>query len=210
MDNKIVGNGKIEVILFDFGGVIAEEGFRNGLKVIAKANGLEENEFIQAAFDAVYSSGYVLGKGSENDFWNTLKQNTGLKGDNASLWNEMFSRFVVRDWMIDLVQRLKEKKLTVGILSDQTDMLDRLDDRDDFYRWFDQVFNSYYLGKGKRDPSLFDDIAHTLKTEPDRILFIDDNSGNVDRARQMGWQVIQYVDRESFEKDFEKILPMRG
>ncbi len=207
MDKKIMGNGKIDVVLFDFGGVIAEEGFRNGLKVIAKANGLDENEFIQVAFDVNYSTGYILGKASEEVFWSELKEKTGVKGDNAALKAEFLSRFVLRGWMIDLVKKLKSENIIVGILSDQTDMIDRLNERLDFYRWFDHIFNSYYLGKGKRDITLFDDIVHTLKTKPDRMLFIDDDPGHVDRARQKGWKAIHYVDRESFVKDFEKIMP---
>ena len=208
MDNKIMGNGKIDVVLFDFGGVIAEEGFKQGLTVIAKANGLDKDEFVQAAFDTIYSSGYVLGKGHESEFWNALRQKTGVRGDDATLRNEIFSRFILRDWMIDLVRKLKSENIKVGILSDQTDMLDRLNEQFDFYRWFDHIFNSYYLGKGKRDISLFDDVARLLKTEPNRILFIDDNPGHVNRARQKGWKAILYLDRESFEKDFEKIVPL--
>jgi putative hydrolase of the HAD superfamily len=210
MDNKILSNGKIDVVLFDFGGVIAEEGFRKGLKVIAKANGVDEKGFIQAAFDVNYSTGYILGKVSEEVFWTKLKEKTGVKGDNADLKAEIFSRFVLRNWMIDLVKKLKSENIIVGILSDQTDMIDKLDEQFNFYRWFDHVFNSFYLGKGKRDISLFDDIAQTLKTNPGRILFIDDDSGHVDRARQKGWNAIHYIDRESFEQDFEKIVPMNG
>ena len=210
MDNKTMNNGKIDVVLFDFGGVIAEEGFRNSLKIIAKANGLDEKAFIQAAFDVNYSTGYILGRVSEEVFWNELKEKTGVKGDNADLKAEIFSRFVLRNWMIDLVKKLKSKNIVVGILSDQTTMIDRLDEQFDFFKWFDHVFNSYYLGKGKRDISLFDDIAQRLKTEPDRMLFVDDDPGHVDRAIQKGWKAIHYVDRESFEKDFEKIITMRG
>ena len=208
MDNKIMGNGKIDVVLFDFGGVIAEEGFKQGLTVIAKANGLNKEEFVQAAFDTIYSSGYVLGKGHESEFWNALRQKTGVRGDDATLRNEIFSRFILRDWMIDLVRKLKSENIIVGILSDQTDMLDRLNEQFDFYRWFDHIFNSYYLGKGKRDISLFDDIAEAVKTNPDRILFIDDDPGHVNRARQKGWKAILYVDRESFEMDLKKIVPL--
>ena len=199
----------IDAVLFDFGGVIAEEGFKQGLAVIAKANGLDESTFIQAAFDTIYTTGYVLGKDPESAFWNALRQKTGIKGDDASLTNEIFSRFILRNWMIDLVRKLKANGVKVGILSDQTDMLDKLDRKYDFFRLFDYIFNSYYMGKGKRDPSLFDDIVKALKTEPDRILFIDDDSGNVERATQKGWKGILYVDRDSFQKDIEEILPLK-
>ena len=108
--------------------------------------------------------------------------------------------------MIDLVKRLKSKNLTVGILSDQTDMLDSLNARFDFFKWFDHVFNSYHVGKGKRDISLFDDVARVLKTPPNRILFIDDDPGHVERARQKDWHAILYVNRESFHMEMDKLL----
>lgn len=200
----------IDTVLFDFGGVIAEEGFKRGLAAIARAQGLDERTFIEAAFDTIYSTGYVLGKAPESIFWNTLRQKTGIKGDDASLRNEIFSRFIVRDWMIDLVKSLKADGAKVGILSDQTDMLDMLDKKYDFFRLFDYVFNSYHMGKSKRDLSLFDDIVHALKTEPDRVLFIDDDAGNVERAKKKGWKGIQYIDRERFQKDFEDIMPMKS
>jgi FMN phosphatase YigB (HAD superfamily) len=206
----MINNNTIDVVLFDFGGVLAEEGWKEGLKVIAEGNGLDGDDFIQVASDAIYATGYILGKGSESSFWNALREKTGILGDDASLTHEIFSRFILRDWMIDLVKRLKAENLTVGILSDQIDMLDKLDEKYEFFKFFDHVFNSYHVGKGKRDISLFDDIARVLKTEPSRILFIDDDPGHVDRARQKGWQAILYVDRDSFEGKMEKILFSNG
>jgi putative hydrolase of the HAD superfamily len=70
----------------------------------------------------------------------------------------------------------------VAILSDQTNWLDELDDRDDFFKEFDYVFNSFHLGKGKGDPSLFTDVAQKLGLPCERILFIDDNEAHVARA----------------------------
>lgn len=203
-------NKGIDVVLFDFGGVLAEEGWKEGLKVIAEVNGLDGNNFIQMASDAIYATGYILGKGSESSFWNALREKTGIVGDDASLTQEIFSRFIPRNWMLDLVKGLKAEKLTVGILSDQIDMLDKLNEKYDFFKWFDYVFNSYHVGKGKRDISLFDDIASILKTAPRRILFIDDDPGHVDRARQKGWQAILYVDRDSFETEMKMILFSQG
>jgi HAD superfamily hydrolase (TIGR01509 family) len=66
------------------------------------------------------------------------------------------------------------------------------------------------MGKGKQDSTLFDDIVQVLKTKPDRILFIDDDMGNVDRAKTRGWKAIHYVDRDGFIKEIEKILPLEG
>ena len=74
-----------------------------------------------------------------------------------------------------------------------------LNERDRFFRYFDHVFNSYRLGKGKRDPTLFHDITECLALAPADILFVDDIKGNVERAQAAGWQAILYEDRASFE-----------
>jgi putative hydrolase of the HAD superfamily len=198
----------IDIVLFDFGGVIAEEGFKQGLAVIAKDAGLDKRIMIQTAFDTIYDTGYVLGKAPEDAFWSSLRDQTRIRRNDASLRSEIFSRFILRPWMLDLVKKLKANHIKVGILSDQTDMLDKLEKKYDFFKGFDYIFNSYHMGKGKRDASLFDDIVLALKTKPDRVLFIDDDAENVDRAKQKGWQGIHYVDRDHFQKDFEAILPL--
>jgi putative hydrolase of the HAD superfamily len=202
-------NRSIDVVLFDFGGVLAEEGWKEGFRALAEANGLSGDEVLRAAADTVYETGYILGKGSEHDFWDAMREKTGIRGDDASLKQEVISRFVLRDWMIDLVKKLKSENLVVGILSDQVDILDKLNARLDFFQWFDHVFNSYHMGKGKRDLSLFDDIACLLKTPPGRILFIDDDSGNVERAGQRGWKAILYTNPQSFHLEMNKMLCLR-
>jgi len=67
----------IEAVLFDFGGVIADEGFREGLEAIARKNKLDPEAFYSLAADLVYSSGYVLGRASEQDYWNAVRNRTG-------------------------------------------------------------------------------------------------------------------------------------
>lgn len=210
MEDITRANGKIDIVLFDFGGVIAEEGFKQGLTAVARANGVDEGAFVQAAFDIIYSTGYVLGKAPESAFWDALRREKGVRGDDASLRNEIFSRFILRDWMIDLVNKLKSNGIKVGILSDQTDLLEELDKKYDFFRLFNYVFSSYRLGKGKRDASLFDDVARAVNAGPDRILFIDDDPGHVDRARQKGWKAMLYIEQAGFQQELEEILPLKS
>ncbi len=198
LDTSFCVKKRIAIILFDFGGVLAEEGWRKGLAVIAKANRLDPAAFLKTASDVIYETGYILGQCTAHSFWTALRKKTGIQEDDAALMQEILSRFIPRDWMLDLVKKLKAAKFTVGILSDQTDMLDTLNARYDFFRWFDHVFNSYHIGKGKRDVSLFDDIAVFLQTPPHQILFIDDDPGHVERARQQGWKAILYEGRDLF------------
>jgi len=54
----------VSVILFDYGGVLAEEGFREGLKAIGRRSALIRTLSFPWA-EMVHETGYVLGKGDE-------------------------------------------------------------------------------------------------------------------------------------------------
>lgn len=197
-------NQSIKAVLFDYGGVLAEEGFHNGLVAMAREQGLDVDEMPGTAMRTVYESGFVLGQGTAADFWALMRERTGLLGEDAALTKRILDGFILRPWMIELVCQLRAQGVITGILSDQTDWLDRLDQRDHFYQAFDHVFNSYYLCKGKQDASLFTDIAEVLALPASAILFVDDNAGNVARARDAGMQAIHYVGRDSFMAELER------
>lgn len=198
------GSEPIQAVAFDFGGVLAEEGFREGLKAIARLNGLDEDEFFELATAAVYSTGYVVGKTEEHSFWQALRGRTEIRGSDQELREEILKRFILRPWILRVVRDLRSRGYVVAILSDQTQWLDELDEQYHFFKDFDQVFNSYHSGKGKKDPSFFRDVAAELGYPPSKILFIDDNPGNVEKARSQGFRAIHYKDRASFEHEMKK------
>ena len=196
----------IRAVLFDYGGVIAEEGFYNGLVDLAEKQSLDVNNIPEQGMKAVYDSGFVLGHGTAADFWALLRKRTGLEGDDDFLTNKIINGFQIRHWMIELVRGLRSKGYVLGILSDQTHWLNELDSRDHFYHEFDHVYNSYYLGKGKSDPSIFTDVVNKLNLQPAEVLFIDDSEKNVQTARKMDLRAILYVNRERFVSELEDIL----
>lgn len=196
----------IRAVLLDFGGVIAEEGFQQGLRALAEAQQLDPDEVMNKGRESVHDSGYVTGKGTEADFWTLLRERTGLKGEDKVLSQAILDRFIVRQWMIEQVSRLRNAGLTVAILSDQTDWLDYLDQSLHFSPAFDRVFNSFHLGKSKRDPTLFDDAVKMLGTQPGETLFIDDDPGHVERARSRGLHAIHFTERDVFEAQLLSLM----
>jgi len=193
-----------DAILFDFGGVLAQEGFREGLMAIARSNHLPEWEFFRKATKAVYETGYVLGKADETTFWDALRNSTGIRSTDRELRQEILRRFTLRPWMLEIVGNLKKRGLIVALLTDQTQWLDELDSRYSFIRHFHKVFNSFHMGKGKNDPTIFREVVGELRVTPERTLFIDDNPGNVERARAQGLQTILFEDKDSFVAEMQR------
>jgi len=196
---------KINAVLVDFGGVIAEEGFQQGLYAIAEKFGLDKKRFFQLANEAVYHSGYVTGKGTEKDYWNEVRQHSGIIASDDELRQEILSRFIPRDWMLEMIKSLRQQGLTTAILSDQSDWLDKLDTRYHFSQYFDAVFNSYHLGKTKRDPTIFNEVLQKLDVEAGETLFVDDNIDHIDRAVAAGLLVYHFAGREDFMKRLREL-----
>jgi len=52
----------ITTVLIDFGGVIAEEGFLEGLRAVGRKNGLDPDDFFKTVDELIYKRGILPGK----------------------------------------------------------------------------------------------------------------------------------------------------
>lgn len=196
----------IRAVILDFGGVIAEEGFREGLKAIARSNGLDPEVFFRIADSLIYETGYVKGMTDEPSFWRKLRDRTDIKGDDTELREEILKRFVLREDVLRLVDDLHRKGLITAILSDQTNWLDEINERTPFYHHFDYVFNSYKIGRGKREPGTFSHICDLMNIKPDEAIFVDDNPDNIRNAEREGLFPILFVDLQQTRKGIERLI----
>jgi putative hydrolase of the HAD superfamily len=201
----------LKAFLFDFGGVLAEEGFRDGLKAIGRKNGLDPELFFAVADSLIFESGYLTGRSDEAAYWNILRERTGIAGSNRELRDEILGRFVLRPGMVAAVDRLRSQGFIVALLSDQTNWLDELDRRTSLSAHFDRVFNSYNIHKSKREAAIFRDVCGALDVDTGETLFIDDNIDHIRRAADAGLQTIHFTTFEDFEKKLCDFLePVRA
>jgi HAD superfamily hydrolase (TIGR01509 family) len=188
----------MKVIFFDYGGVLADEGFKNGLHAIAGLNRLDPETFLEKARELIHTTEYLIGKRDEMFFWDEIRDQTGIKMNDAELRNMILDRFILRKWMMDIIDELGKNHIRLAILSDQTNWLDELDQRDHFFHKFEKVFNSYHIRKSKMDVSLFSDVLGVMKVDPEYALFIDDTAEHVGRAASLGINTILYKDQADF------------
>ena len=86
----------VNTVLFDFGGVLADEGFRNGLAAIGRMSGLVEEDVILKGHDLVLRTGYVTGRAGEGHWWDTLRGEAHVRGTDEALRLEILERFTLR------------------------------------------------------------------------------------------------------------------
>ena len=198
--------GCYTTVFFDFGGVLAEEGFREGLKAIGRNSGIDPEKVVHIGTEVVYASGYVVGAVGEDRYWNEFRRRTGITAPDQELRGEILSRFVLRPEMFQAVRQLKTRGYTVAILSDQTNWLDELDARHGVFSLFDRVFNSYHQGRSKKDPHLFVAVTEEMGIAPAKTLFLDDNAGNIERAEAQGLKGILVDEGRDALKTLEEVL----
>lgn len=197
----------IKIILLDFGGVLAEEGFREGLKEIARQNGLDPEGFYAAADSLIHETGYLTGQAGEADYWNAVRERTGVSGTNGQLREEILKRFVLRAEMIQCVALLKAGGFKVVMLTDQTNWLNEINGKENIFPHFDRILNSFQTHLTKRDASTFTAVCGMLGVKPEETLFVDDNNNHIQRAADRGLETIHFTSFSDFEK---RIRAMTG
>jgi putative hydrolase of the HAD superfamily len=208
ISGRVQRNVKVKAVLFDFGGVVAEEGFLEGLRAIGRRFGLSPGEFSRMADELIMSSGYVTGRISESAYWEAVRERAGIAAPDGELRAEILGRFVLRPDVLDCVRKARDAGCFTALLSDQTNWLDEIDVRTPFLHVFDFVFNSYIMKKSKQDPTVFADVCAAMGVAPEEALFVDDRPANLERARSAGLETVLVTDSESIRQELEERLAL--
>lgn len=196
----------IKVVFFDFGGVLAEEGWVNGLTDIAHHHGFYPPMFFDDACDVLWSTGYMYGKAVEETFWLKFSERYDFRMTVDEMRKVIFTRFNMRPDVLNLVKEVRGAGFRTAILSDQTNWLDEFNHRYGFYELFDRVYNSYNLGIGKKDSRIFPQVCADMGIDTEEALFVDDNEGHIGRAKECGLSVVHFIEPESGIKEVRDIL----
>lgn len=200
----------IKAVIFDFGGVLADEGFKAGISEIARRNGMDPDSLRKKAFSAVYDTGFVTGKIRDNIFWKRFRDETGISGSDQELTEIVLSRFTLRSYMLETVKRLKKAGVRTYILTDQTHWVEDINNKSGFFTLFDKVFNSYRLGRTKKESSTFDYVINSIGFDPEEMIFIDDHAPHIGRAQEKYLHTIWYTERNMFFTAMRIFFPDLG
>lgn len=183
----------IELILFDFGGVIAPEGFQLGVLKLAHIYGKSFEEMYRiAGYDAGIDTGYTSGKAPEEVYWESVSRILGENGNMPRCRDFFLDNFEPRKDMVRLVSELSRKK-RLGIFSDQTSWIYEIDSRVPFLKYFDYKCISFEKGYTKHDDEFYLIPSKETGIAPDKILLIDDKKRVIERAESFGMNGYLFV-----------------
>ena len=206
----------LRAVVFDYGIVLTGPPDAVAWANLMRITGLPEERFepLYWANRTALDEGKLTGVG----FWQKFLLEAGLPPDHA----EELSRWDTRLWtvenpvMVAWQLAVKQRGLLTAILSNiGDDVLASVERTFDWIHRFDVLVWSCQFGAVKPDPSIYRHTLTELGTLPEETLFIDDKLANVEAARELGIQAIEYSSVERLRADLiaaglDQSLPLPG
>jgi putative hydrolase of the HAD superfamily len=206
----------LRAVVFDYGIVLTGPPDTAAWANMLRITGLPEERFepLYWANRPAIDEGKLTGIG----YWQKFLRDAELPLDHA----EELNRWDVRLWtvedpvMVAWQLKLKQRGLLTAILSNIGDDVHASVEREyDWIHRFDVLVWSYQLGIVKPDPEIYRHTLRELGTRPEETLFIDDRRTNVEAARALGIQAIEYSSVERLREELiavglDGVLPLPG
>jgi putative hydrolase of the HAD superfamily len=194
----------LRAVVFDYGMVLTGQPDAVAHAALLRLTGLplELFEPLYWADRQAYDEGKLTGIA----YWQKLLREAGLPTERESV--EELNRWDARLWtvqnpvMLAWQLELKRRGLLTAILSNIGDaVLASVEREFDWIHRFDVRVWSYQLGVAKPDPAIYRHTLAELGVQPEETLFIDDKRVNIEAARALGIQAIEFSSVERLRAD---------
>jgi len=196
----------IKAIIFDFGGVIAQEASPFIYESISHEVNLNKDEVKERM--KPFTIKFQKREIEETDYWTSIAKalNSVFPDKIKDIFLKVFAEHSnLNPEVVDLVKKLKKNNYKVAILSNQIlgEPNYSLKEVKDL---FDVVVISFEVGMRKPDDEIYNYIVEKLQVRPDECIFIDNREVNLPPAQNMGMKTILFESSEQLEKELEKMM----
>jgi glucose-1-phosphatase len=195
----------IDAIIFDLGGVLVHVDEARALERFAARTGRAAADISDYFRRTPHATEFALGKLTRRAFYRVVAKDLEFDGsyeEFAQLWSEIFSPI---EPMVALAESFKTRLPRV-ILSNTNPL--HIDHIIEHYPWINdfaaQVL-SYEVGLLKPDAAIYELTLRQCGLEAARAVFIDDLAANVEAARRVGIQGIQYQNVDQVRAELTKL-----
>ena len=195
----------IKALIFDIGGVIVRSGDRQRRRMWEQRLGLEDWESEEMIFNSEIGTQAQLGHVSDNSLWDWVE-------DQLRLSPEEFEQFKVDFWadnkvdqeLMAFIRTLRPEYITAVITNATDTMREDMRSRYQIIDAFDLVVCSAEEKVMKPDSDIFHRTLNKLHLDPGEVLFIDDMEKNVEAARALGLNAIQFTPAADLYAEFRR------
>lgn len=199
----------IDVVLFDFGGVIVPAQGGEALAAYESRLGLDPGLLHPLMFDSDLWRSVSIGTLDTDGYWEAVGQ--GSQRDPALLREMLADVWEPPDIDEDVLAiiRALRTRVRVALLSNASLGLEAHLQRLGIADLFDPIINSARVGLRKPDPAVFQHALTVLDVPPRSVLFVDDKSRNTVVAEELGIASIVFDNADNLARALSRrgLLP---
>ena len=196
--------GKIESVIFDWGGVLIDDPRLRLLRYCADAFGVAQEQYtpVHDSFLDEFHKGLI----NEETFWQDVARGLGkLVPEAPSLWYEAFrSAYVPKPEMFSMASSLHGKGYKTALLSNTelpaVEFFHELD-----YDMFDVLVFSCEEGMMKPERRIYDLTLKRLGSQAGESVFIDDRPDYIQGAKEVGINSILFDNFAQVKDELTKL-----
>jgi len=144
---------------------------------------------------------FMHGKISEELYWNAVIKKNKWTISPEILKEVARENFKEIKGTREIIERLKEKGYTLALLSNHgAEWIAYCEDKYKYHKLFHKVLYSYEVGVSKPNDKIFKILLTYLKVIPQECLLIDDNFKNIESAKNLSMQTIQFTSSTNLKK----------
>lgn len=196
---------EIKAIIFDWGNVIYYWDPNIIANTLSKYSDKSAQK-IKAIISKPADLGVKLetGKISPTDFYKQATKKCSININKGKFQKIFIDIFTPIPPVIKLIPKLK-KNYKLALLSDISFWhFNYFVKRTPVYKYFDKVTLSYRVGYLKPNKKIYLDALKKLQVKPQECIFIEDIRKNVDGAKKLGINAVQYTTHKNLLNYFKK------
>jgi epoxide hydrolase-like predicted phosphatase len=197
----------IKAIIFDLGGVLlrtADFAPREKLAARLEMNRYELEEFI---FGGESGNRAQRGEITVQEHWENLRRQINCSPEEIKdLLDEFFAEDQIDNALIDYIRKLHQSYKTALLSNAWDDLRQVIAEKWHFEDAFDIMIISAEECITKPDPRIFTLALTRLGVEANQAIFVDDMKRNIEGAKVVGLQAIQFQTSHQMRLDLEKLL----
>lgn len=196
----------IKATVFDIGGVLIDNPWPQMLSHYASRLNVSEKDLEKFLKESKLMDDWSKGVITEDKFWREVCNNLNCHFPaSKSLWLDGFKlAYRKKPEVFELIDILQEKGFLIGLLSNIEKLVAEFLKQENFPD-LDAFICSCDIGEIKPSPFIYEEMLKKLNLEPNEVVFIDDLKENIEGAKKIGIQTIQFTNISDLRKKLSNL-----
>lgn len=193
----------IKLILFDWGDVC---GFYNLDILNNYLKKLGYNYTLVDSYFKEFKPRFDRDQITEKEFWENLSRKLNYLDNWKMLAKNNQKNLKINKHLLNYIKKLKTTAKIALLSNMDKTSIRAIKEKISLKEYFDKVYFSSEFKTGKLEKNVVDKIFTQFKVNSNEVLFIDDYVGNVEKAKDLGMQTIQFKRNKDLMLKLKKLL----